>query len=45
MIQEIHSILECAKQYMQGAQEIFKFYANHRRSVREFDVGQKVFWK
>ena len=45
MIQEMHSILECAKQCMQGAQERSKFYADQRRSLREFEVGQKVFLK
>ena len=39
MIQEMHSILDCAKQCMQGAQERSKFYADQRRSVREFVVG------
>ena len=45
MIEMIHSVLEYAKQCMQGAQERSKFYANQRRSVREFEVGQKVFLK
>ena len=39
----MHSTLECAKQFMQGAQEKSKFYADQKKSVREFDVGQKVF--
>ena len=44
MIQEMHSILECAKQCMQGAQERSRFHVDQRRSVlREFEVGQKVF--
>ena len=30
---------------MQGAQERCKFYADQRRSVGEFEVGQKVFLK
>ena len=30
---------------MQGAQERSKFYADQKRSVREFEVGQKVFLK
>ena len=34
MIQEMHSILECAKQCMQGAQERSKFYADQKKSVR-----------
>ena len=41
----MHSILECAKQCMQGAQEKSKFYADQRRSVREFEIGEKVFLK
>ena len=45
MIKEIHSILEYAKQCMQDAQEISKFYADQRRSVQEFEVGQKLFLK
>ena len=45
MIQEMHSLLECAKQCMQGAQERSKFYVDQRRSVREFEVGEKVFLK
>ena len=45
MIQEMHCVLECAKQCMQGAQEKSKFYANHKRNLREFEVGQKVFLK
>ena len=45
MIQEMHSVLEYAKQCMQGALERPKFYADQRRSVREFEVGQKLFLK
>ena len=45
MIQDVHGILDCAKQCMQCAQERSKFYADQRRSVREFEVGQKVFLK
>ena len=45
MIQEMHSILECVKQCMQCAQEKPKFYADQKMSVREFEVGQKVFLK
>jgi hypothetical protein len=45
MIREMHSVLECARQCMQGAQERSKHYADQRRSVREFEVGQKVFLK
>ena len=45
MIQEKHNILECAKQHMQSAQAKSKFYADQRRSVSEFEVGQKVFLK
>ena len=42
MIQEMHSILECAKRCMQGAQERSKFYADHRRGVKEFEIGQNI---
>ena len=45
MIKEMHCILEYAKQCMQDAQEISKFYADQRRSVREFEVGQNLFLK
>ena len=41
----MHSVLECAKQFIQDAQERSKFYADQRKSVREFEVGQKVFLK
>ena len=45
MIQEMHSILECAKQCMQGAQERSKFYGDQKKSIRKFEVGQKIFLK
>ena len=41
----MHSVLECAKQCMQDVQERSKLYADQRRSVREFEVGQKIFLK
>ena len=41
MIQEMHGILECAKQCMQGAQERSKFYADLRRSVKNLKLGRK----
>ena len=43
MIQEMHSILECAKQCMQGAQERYKSYADKRRSVRELRLVRRYF--
>ena len=37
--------MKCAKQCTQGAEEIFKFHADQRKSVGEFEVGQKIFLK
>ena len=45
MIQEMHSVLEYAKQCMQGTQERSKFYTDQRMSVKEFENGHKVFLK
>ena len=45
MIQEMHSVLECAKQCMQGVQERSKSYAYQKKSLKEFAIGQKVFLK
>lgn len=42
MIQKMHSIFECVKQCVQGTQERFKFYADHKMFLREFKVGPKV---
>lgn len=37
-IQEMHGVLEFAKQCMQSAEERSKFYTDHERSLRECEV-------
>ena len=43
--QEMHVVVECAKQCIQGAQERSRFYAIKKRSLRDFELGERYFSK
>jgi hypothetical protein len=45
MVREMNEVTESMKVSMKGSQERAKYYADHKRSFREFEVGDKVFLK
>ena len=45
MIREMNEIRESTKLAMKSAQDRAKYYADNKRSFREFEVGDKVFLK